>query len=211
MKKVILFSLFLSIFFSHNCFAQSGSFQKVNNNDILICGGSLMISSKYVDKRTIKIIPNVELWYNRLFFKGFGWGIAYSFKTADPNARLTTGDKIYCYVHENSVFSGPFYNFNIKAFRISPFFNIGVCFSKFVFPVDTEPFSTYSTKTCTNFLISPGIRFGYELDRWLIFLLYNFNYYKCQVETPPYSTIATWSFPNAFSRHCLKIGFGFSF
>ena len=150
----------------------------------------------------------LDVFYNRLVWKGFGIGVGYSFKNADPNAHLTTGELISCTEQSHSMLLSVNYKFSLKNFSLTPYFSTGPAYVRFLFP-DTYP-TSYKTDYESVIMISPGVRFGYEINRLLFFVSYNYDYYKLSPKIN-IAVIGTWTFPDEFAHHCFKAGLGWSF
>lgn len=185
-----------------------------NKNTIYLGLGSYIISqenkistsSKYGSIKEFR--PAIDVYYNRLVWKGFGIGVGYSFKNADPNAHLTTEELISCTEQSHSMLLSVNYKIGLKNFSLIPYFSTGPSFVRFIFP-DTYP-TPYKTDYESVIMISPGVRFGYEINRLLFFVSYNYDYYKLSPNIDMI-VIGTWSFPDEFGHHCFKAGLGWSF
>ena len=152
--------------------------------------------------------PAIDVYYNRLVWKGLGIGIGYSFKNADPNAHLTTGELISCTEQSHSMLLSVNYKFGFKNFSLTPYFSTGPAFVRFIFP-DTYP-TPHKTEYESVIMISPGIKFGYDINQLMLFVSYNYDYYKLSPNIDMI-VIGTWTFPDEFGHHCFKAGLGWSF
>lgn len=183
-------------------------------NAVYVSVGAFMVSQKNYYKPITEVRPAVSVQYNRVLWKGLGISAGYAFKRANPNAHYITGESITCTEQTNAILITPNYYFEIKNFNITPFFSMGVCFTNFIFPVRVSPeeeiYRNVRSKIYPCFMISPGIRIGYDISRWNIFISYNFDYYRGDFE-PPFSVLATWTFPKNFGHHCFNIGAGIKF
>ncbi|MBR4838392.1 MAG: outer membrane beta-barrel protein [Bacteroidales bacterium] len=188
--------------------------QKDHKNTIYLGMGSYMISqenkiSTHSEYGAIKEFrPAIDVFYNRLVWNGLGIGIGYSFKNADPNAHLTTGELISCTEQSHSMLLSVNYKFGLKNFSLTPYFSTGPAFVRFLFP-DTYP-TPYKTYYESVIMISPGVRFGYEINQLMFYISYNYDYYKLSPKIN-IAVIGTWTFPNEFGHHCFKAGLGWSF
>ncbi len=195
--------------------------KKQEKNAVYLSVGAFMISQKNEPfKPKTEIRPAINIQYNRILWKGLGVGIGYAFKKANPNAGVDT------YIEQtHAILLTPNYRFDIKQFNITPYFAFGICFANFTFPLgpffhqsNTESYTYYyyfKTKTHPRFMISPGIRFGYDINNWTIFISYNYDYYRCKINEPPcpfpIHRITYWYFPESFGHHCFHIGTGIKF
>lgn len=150
----------------------------------------------------------IDVYYNRLVWKGWGIGIGYSFKNADPNAHLITGELISCTERSHSILFSVNYKFGLKNFSLTPYFSTGPAFVRFLFP-DTYS-APYKTEYESVIMISPGIKFGYDINQLMLFVSYNYDYYKLSPNIDMI-VIGTWTFPDDFGHHCFKAGLGWSF
>ena len=70
--------------------------------------------------------PAIDVYYNRLVWKGLGIGIGYSFKNADPNAHLTTGELISCTEQSHSMLLSVNYKFGFSITQIPVLWRVSV-------------------------------------------------------------------------------------
>lgn len=195
---------------------------KQYKNAVYVSVGAFMVSQKnyYYKPPIAEVRPAVSVQYNRVLWRGLGISAGYAFKRANPNARGIEGTKIDCTEQTHAILVAPNYRFDIKQFNITPYFAMGVCFANFRFPIliyGTHPprYYNYITKSQSCFMISPGIRFGYDIKRWNIFLSYSYDYFRYDkgvIDHPlNFYVIGGWNFPKSFGHHCFNIGAGIKF
>lgn len=209
MKRMILMIVFVLLL------VISGKAQKTKhtNNAVYVGVGAFMISQKNYYKPITEFRPSIYVQYNRVLWKGLGIGGSYAFKRANPNAHAIDGNTITCTEQTHAIHISPNYRFDIKRFNITHYLGIGVCFANFIFPrsLSIESNDYYITQTYSCFMISPGIRLGYDIKNWNVFLSYNYDYFHCDIGGAPFLVIGTWNFPKNFGHHCLHIGVGIKF
>lgn len=208
MKRALLIVCLLSIL------SMKGMTQHIEcRNAIYASIGAMMISQNNGFAPIIEFRPSVDVYYNRFLWKGLGVSVGYAFKRCNPNARTTCGDKIECVEQNQSVMIAPNYCFRFGQFNLTPYFAMGVCFANFRFPRPDFGGETndYKTKNQSCFMISPGVRVGYDIGKCTFFVSYNYDYYRCVIDELPFNVLAIWSFPNSFGHHCLKVGSGIYF
>ncbi|MBO4739950.1 MAG: hypothetical protein J5606_10390 [Bacteroidales bacterium] len=183
-----------------------------------VSGGAFMVSQKNQFKPLAEFRPSIQIQYNRILWKGLGISAGYAFKRANPNEKEYIDTKTATIEETHAIIVAPNYRFEITNFNITPYFAMGVCFANFTFlkqayNVDTRLYYYYKTKTYTCFMISQGIRLGYDINRWTIFMSYNYDYYRCKVKEPPFhfNRVGIWYFPEGLGHHCWHIGAGIKF
>jgi len=207
MKHVFLFLCLLFLWSK-----SSTSQQNESRNAIYASVGAMMISQSHGFTPIVEFGPSVDIYYNRFLWKDFGVSFGYAFKRCNPNARTISGDKIACVEQDQSILIAPNYCFRFGRFNLAPYFAMGVCFANFKF---TQPdyggkTNDYKTKIQSCFMVSPGVRVGYDVGKCAFFASYNYDYYRCDIGELPFHVVAIWSFPNSFGHHCLKVGVGFN-
>lgn len=182
-------------------------------NAVFASVGAMMISQNNGFAPIIEFRPSVDVYYNRFLWKGLGVSVGCAFKRANPNARTTCGDKIACVEQNQSILIAPNYCFRYVRFNVAPYLAMGVCFASFKFsqPNLGGGINYYETESQSCFMVSPGVRAGYDLGKCMFFALYNYDYYRCAIGELPFPVLAIWNFPYGFGHHCLKMGVGFNF
>ena len=208
MKRTILVVCLLA-FLSIKMMAQ----QIECRNAIYASVGAMMISQNNGFAPIIEFRPSVDVYYNRFLWKGLSVSVGYAFKRANPNARTTCGDKIACIEQNQSILIAPNYCFRYGQFNVTPYLAMGVCFASFKFPRPDlgGGINDYETETQSCFMVSPGVRAGYDIGNCTFFVSYNYDYYRCNIGKLPFHVFAIWNFPYSFGHHCLKMGVGFNF
>lgn len=185
----------------------SNAQQEKHNNVVYIGLGSYTITQ---DKSyQIKdFSPTIDLVYNRFLDDGFMVGAGYYFKNINHYIYELNGiDNIPCTEENHSLMLSLGYKFNISAFNITPYIAAGVGFARYKL---SEDYDSYKTKYDTFFMLSPGVRLGYEISRWMIFTSYNFNYYKCHPKVDLDSAFEL-ILPYKQEYHSFNIGLGYMF
>ena len=177
-------------------------------NSVLVSGGAFMVSQRRNAKPIAEFSPAVYVQYNRTIWKGLGISIGYAYKRDDPNARTINHEKIPSTEQTHSILFAPNYRFDIKKFNFTPEFAMGVCHANF--KLAHVPQGKIKDET-TTFIISPGFRLGYDIDKWDVFLSYHYDYYQHDVGEPQFMRTANWDFPKSFGHHCLLVGAGVKF
>lgn len=186
--------------------------QNESRNAIYASVGAMMVSQSHGFAPIVEFGPSVDIYYNRFLWKDFGVSVGYAFKRCNPNARTICGDKIACVEQDQSILIAPNYCFRFGRFNMAPYFAMGVCFANCKFPQPDYggKANDYKTKIQSCFMVSPGVRAGYDVGKCTFFASYNYDYYRCDIGELPFHVVAIWSFPNSFGHHCLKVGVGFN-
>lgn len=185
----------------------SNAQQEKRNNAVFLGFGSCTITQ---DKSyPIKdLSPTIDVVYNRFLDDGFMVGAGYYFKNINHYIyELNGNDNIPCTEENHSLMLSWGYKFNISAFNITPYIAAGVGFARYKL---SEDYDSYKTKYDTFFMLSPGVRLGYEISRWMIFTSYNFNYYKCHPKVDLDSAFEL-ILPYKQEYHSFNIGLGYMF
>lgn len=180
--------------------------QKEHNNAVFLGFGSFTITH---DKSSIKDFnPTIDMVYNRFLDDGFMVGAGYYFKNINHYIyELNGNDDIPCTEENNSLMLSLGYKFNISAFNITPYIAAGVGFARYQL---SEDYDSYKTKYDTFLMLSPGVRLGYEISRWMVFASYNFNYYKLHTKVDLDSAFEL-ILPDKQEYHSFNIGLGYMF
>ena len=185
----------------------SNAQQEKRNNAVFLGFGSYTITQ---DKSyPIKdLSPTIDVVYNRFLDDGFMVGAGYYFKNINHYIyELNGNDNIPCTEGNHSLMLSLGYKFNISAFNITPYIAAGVGFARYKL---SEDYDFYKTKYDTFLMLSPGVRLGYEISRWMVFASYNFNYYKTNTKVDLDSAFEL-ILPNKQEYHSFNIGLGYMF
>lgn len=181
--------------------------QEKHNNVVYLGLGSYMISQNKADPIN-EFSPTVDVVYNRFLDDGFMVGAGYYFKNINHYIyELNGNDNIPCTEGNHSLMLSLGYKFNISAFNITPYIAAGVGFARYKL---SEDYDFYKTKYDTFLMLSPGVRLGYEISRWMVFASYNFNYYKTNTKFD-LDFAFELILPNKQEYHSFNIGLGYMF
>lgn len=209
-KAVVRYCLLITVL---GLSSLSNAQQSERKNSVYLGIGSYMISQNSLihnnnEYKPIKEFrPTIDVSYNRLIWKGLSAGLGYSYKISDPNAHLADWRKIQCTAETNALIFSISYKISIKAFNITPYIAIGPASVYLNFDEHTY-FENGRYNTC---MTSSGIRLGYDIKRFTLYMSYNFDHYKVtSMSKKDIIVPAILAFPSTFVNYCLKIGLGWS-
>ena len=192
--------------------AQQQASDPDKKNAVLVSGGAFMVSQKgLAPERVAEFRPAMDVFYHRMLWNRFGIGVGYAYSESDPNywhvihPDDVNNVKIDCIQQSHSCFIASDYSLNFNRFYVNPYVAMGVCWTKFTINRGED-----KTDRQTCFILSPGIRMGYNIDNWLLFASYHFDYCFSQTYFP-YIIIAQGVVTHCRGHHCLNLGVGYLF
>ena len=181
-------------------------------NAVLVSGGALVLQKGYSPTCIAEFRPVADLFYHRMLGTKWGIGVGYAYSEFDPvfcfvklNDR-TYSTKFDCLQQNHSCLIAPDYSLDFNYFNVNPYVAMGRCWTKFTFGHNNN-----RTDKQTCFMLSPGIRLGYNMGSWMAFASYHFDY--CFIYTYYYPYITTADGDVDFNRghHSFNFGVGYKF
>lgn len=164
MKKLLIFSCFMAFFLTLS--AQTD----IKKNAFYLGFGSV------VSYKMESFSPAIDFYYNRTLGKGWEFNAGYKFKNYDLNPippEHPSSMPIYYQVYDyqaHVLFIGMAYAFRVNHFSLSPMLGTGYGFTKLIANKSS------GDKNIEFPLISLGLSLAYNLNSWMFFCSYNYDF-----------------------------------
>ena len=181
-------------------------------NAVLVSGGGLVLQKGYAPTYVAEFHPAANVLYHRMLCGNFGIGVGYEYNEFDPICCFvlcgsrTYSTKFDCLQQNHSCMIAPDYSFDFHHFSFIPYVAMGMSWSKFTFDNNNN-----RTDRQTCFILSPGIRTGYNMGSWMVFASYHFDYYFISNFNYPYVTTMDGNVVLNKGHHSLNLGVGYNF
>lgn len=211
MKKTIFVFCMLMLTFV-NTKAQQQSSAPEKKNAVLVSGGALVISQNRYAERLTEFRPAADVLYHRMLGNNWGIGLGYGYSEFDPiccfvklNSR-TYSTKFDCVQQNNICQIAPDFSLCLNGFNLTPYLAMGICWTKLTFDHNDN-----RTDWQTCFVLSPGIRMGYNTRCWAFFASWHFDYCFSSMYNYPYITTMDGTIEYTRGHHSLNLGVGYTF